>query len=124
MAWRRTGDKPLSELMMTQFNDAYMRHSASMSFKLSAITSYTTSSKYLCEVGITDAIFSKSLMFKIHNSKSSVHWTVYYTMVLIDVTDITMVFYLANGPLYKCAFVPVKKFHLICQEGITNDLSL
>ena len=31
MAWPRTGDKPLSEPMMTQFNDAYMRHSASMS---------------------------------------------------------------------------------------------
>ena len=29
MAWRRTGDKPLSEPMMTHFNDAYMRHSAS-----------------------------------------------------------------------------------------------
>ena len=26
MAWRRTGDKPLPEAMMTQFNDAYMRH--------------------------------------------------------------------------------------------------
>ena len=25
MAWRRTGDKPLSEPMMTQYNDAYMR---------------------------------------------------------------------------------------------------
>ena len=32
MAWCRTGDKPLSETMMTQFNDAYMRHSASMSW--------------------------------------------------------------------------------------------
>ena len=31
MAWRQTGDKPLSEPMMTQFNDTYMRHSASMS---------------------------------------------------------------------------------------------
>ena len=31
MAWRRTGDKSLSEPMMTQLNDAYMRHSASMS---------------------------------------------------------------------------------------------
>ena len=31
MAWRRPGDKPLSEPMMTQFNDAYMRHSSSMS---------------------------------------------------------------------------------------------
>ena len=30
MAWRRTGDKPLSETMMNQFNDTYMRHSASM----------------------------------------------------------------------------------------------
>ena len=31
MAWRRTGDKPLSEQMMTQLNDAYMPDSASMS---------------------------------------------------------------------------------------------
>ena len=31
MAWRRTGDKPLSEPMTTQFNDAYMRHLGSMS---------------------------------------------------------------------------------------------
>ena len=31
MAWRRTGDKPLSEPMMTKFNDAYMHHPASMS---------------------------------------------------------------------------------------------
>ena len=26
MAWRRTGDKPLSEPMLIQFTDAYMRH--------------------------------------------------------------------------------------------------
>ena len=26
MAWRRTGDKPLSEPMLTQFADAYLRH--------------------------------------------------------------------------------------------------
>ena len=31
MAWRRTGDKQISEPMMTQFNDAYMRYSASLS---------------------------------------------------------------------------------------------
>ena len=31
MAWRRPGDKSLSEAMMTQFNDAYMRLSVSMS---------------------------------------------------------------------------------------------
>ena len=31
MAWRRPGDKPLSEPMMGLFTDAYMRHSASMS---------------------------------------------------------------------------------------------
>ena len=30
MAWRRSGDKPLSEPMMVYFTDAYMRHSASM----------------------------------------------------------------------------------------------
>ena len=32
MAWRRTGDKPLSEAMMDKFPDAYMRLSASMSY--------------------------------------------------------------------------------------------
>ena len=26
MAWRRTGDEPLPESMLIQFNDAYMRH--------------------------------------------------------------------------------------------------
>ena len=26
MAWCRTGDKPLPELMVTRFTDAYMRH--------------------------------------------------------------------------------------------------
>ena len=30
MAWRRSGDKPLSEPMMMKFTDAYMRHSASL----------------------------------------------------------------------------------------------
>ena len=31
MAWRRPGDKPLSEPMMASFTGTYMRHSASMS---------------------------------------------------------------------------------------------
>ena len=31
MAWRRTGDKLLPEPMLTQFTDAYMSHTASMS---------------------------------------------------------------------------------------------
>ena len=31
MAWRRSGDKPLTESVMTYFTDAYMGHSASMS---------------------------------------------------------------------------------------------
>ena len=31
MAWRRTGDKPLPEAMMTQFTDAYMRYLGEMS---------------------------------------------------------------------------------------------
>ena len=26
MAWRQTGDKPLPELLLTQFTDAYMQH--------------------------------------------------------------------------------------------------
>ena len=32
MAWRRTGDKPLPELLLTQFTDAYMRHYGEMSW--------------------------------------------------------------------------------------------
>ena len=32
MTWRRPGDKPLTEPMMACFVDAYMRHSASMSY--------------------------------------------------------------------------------------------
>ena len=31
MAWRRPGDKPLSEPMLTQFTDAYMWHLEEMS---------------------------------------------------------------------------------------------
>ena len=31
MAWRRAGDKPLPEPMVTQFTDAYMRHLREMS---------------------------------------------------------------------------------------------
>ena len=42
MAWRRTGDKPLSEPMLTRFIDAYMRHYGEMSYLLS--------SSPLCEV--------------------------------------------------------------------------
>ena len=31
MAWRRAGNKPLPKPMLTQFTDAYMRHSGEMS---------------------------------------------------------------------------------------------
>ena len=31
MAWCRTGDKPLPELMLAQFTDTYMRHQGAMS---------------------------------------------------------------------------------------------
>ena len=31
MAWRRTGDKPLPELTLAQFTDAYMQHKGEMS---------------------------------------------------------------------------------------------
>ena len=31
MAWRRTGDKPLSEPVMTEFNNTYMHHLALVS---------------------------------------------------------------------------------------------
>ena len=31
MTWRQTGDKPLPEIMLTQFTDAYMQHQGEMS---------------------------------------------------------------------------------------------
>ena len=31
MAWRRAGDKPLPESLLTQFTNGYMRHSGEMS---------------------------------------------------------------------------------------------
>ena len=34
MAWHRTGDKPLSEPIQTQFADAYMRHQGLIYFCL------------------------------------------------------------------------------------------
>ena len=50
MAWRRTGDEPLSETMMTQFNDAYMRYSCSpRSPKVVALFSATNFSSYIIE---------------------------------------------------------------------------
>ena len=45
MAWRRTGDNPLSEAMLVCFADAYMRHSSSIN-----------QTQYLC----FPRIFSKS----------------------------------------------------------------
>ena len=33
MAWCRIGDKPLSELVLTRFSDAYMRHYGEMSWR-------------------------------------------------------------------------------------------
>ena len=38
MAWRRTGDKPLSEPMLVCYTGAYMRHSASMKVYVLAVT--------------------------------------------------------------------------------------
>ena len=35
MAWCQTGDKPLTEPMITQFIDAYMRHQGKMSLNMS-----------------------------------------------------------------------------------------
>ena len=34
MAWRRSGEKPLSEAMLTQFTDAFMLHYEGMSLNL------------------------------------------------------------------------------------------
>ena len=42
MAWRRLGDKPLSEPVLIRFVDAYMRHQGEMSYNIqfSVVSSY------------------------------------------------------------------------------------
>ena len=59
MAWRQLGDKPLSEPMMTKFGDAYMRHSASMSwlqyiclFDSDSSISLLCNKEYLVQFGV------------------------------------------------------------------------
>ena len=46
MAWRRIGDKPLSERMLTRFTNVYMRHSGEKNFKLTKVA-------YSIEVALT-----------------------------------------------------------------------
>ena len=48
MAWRRPGDKPLSEPMMVTFTDAFMRHSAALSKPLWLLR-YTPIKNYVIE---------------------------------------------------------------------------
>ena len=43
MAWRRTGDKPLPEPMLTQFTDTYMQHKGEM---------YVVHSKDICPLDL------------------------------------------------------------------------
>ena len=43
IAWRRTGDKPLPEPMMTQFIDAYVRHQGEMSYSIIMLEKFLTS---------------------------------------------------------------------------------
>ena len=47
MTWRRAGDKPLSDSMMTQFPDTYMRNPVSMSFAGHRFLIWYISLKYL-----------------------------------------------------------------------------
>ena len=47
MAWRWTGDKPLSEPMMTQFNNAYMRHFASIHYVIMKTHNDQSSALYI-----------------------------------------------------------------------------
>ena len=41
MVWRRTGDKPLPQPKMTQFNDAHTRHQASIVLQEMILLYYT-----------------------------------------------------------------------------------
>ena len=48
MAWRQTGDRPLSEAMSVYFTDAYMRHSTSMSYSFGTILRWNFSIAHTC----------------------------------------------------------------------------
>ena len=41
MTWRQTDDKPIPELTLTQFTDAYMRHYGEMSERVSMMLNDT-----------------------------------------------------------------------------------
>ena len=60
MAWRRTGDKPLSEPWLVVFIDAYMRHLASRS-QYTQISGYVWYTLIICDTHSVD----KSISIKI-----------------------------------------------------------
>ena len=48
MAWRRIGDKPLSEPMLARFTDAYMRHNGDMSWSVQKCCSKYVKNVFIC----------------------------------------------------------------------------
>ena len=74
MAWRRPGDKPLSESMMAQFTDIYMCHSASMSchgFQVECINTHNISMCW-CK------IVACPLLMRLRYYRSCIQWLIYH----------------------------------------------
>ena len=82
MAWCRPGDKPLSDPMMVKFTDAYMRHSASMSYTV--IMHYGWENKHL--VCLKRYIFHQSWRTVMSSPHGERHWL--FEIMLICVNKI------------------------------------
>ena len=73
MAWRRTGDKPLSEPMLTQFTDAFMRHQGRwVNMCLKGITFDYQS----CSLIWHDIMYNSSLMWDVLSYFTNGTWVV------------------------------------------------
>ena len=98
MAWRRTGDKPLSEPMIVLFADAYMRHLSSMG-KIGLCFC-----KKICEINVAPNIYrvrrkGSVCVFSLYNYdyKYVIYWIKYMKILLSFNTNIARRFILLDN---------------------------
>ena len=62
MAWRRIGDKSLSEPMVAYFSDAYIRQSASLSWHIEDVTKWPTWLQTTFDLNENQGVFFKFIL--------------------------------------------------------------
>ena len=102
MAWRRPGDKPLSEPMMVSFTEAYMRHSASMSW-------------YLLVKGVPILKLCASVSKRVFNTDQAALWMVQSICVSVRLS--------VRPPVTPFSLCSHNCITLKCSGVITNDKS-